>query len=115
MSIIIINSELEYERLNVELPFSHTLNLRNVGLNTRPKPKKKQGADVFRSNHELDAVVSGSNMELGTISPPPHNFELDTVKDIISSRIITFTRYLLNKFDLRNYNPSQVKKHIKLL
>jgi hypothetical protein len=54
-------------------------------------------------------------MELGTISPPPHNFELDTVKDIISSRIITFTRYLLNKFDLRNYNPSQVKKHIKLL
>ena len=109
----------------MELPFSHTLNLR-VGLNSRPKPKRKRGADMSRSNIwlgvdtsrfnvELDAVASESNMELGTISPPPHNFELDTVKDIISSRIITFTCYLLNKFDLRNYNPSQVKKHIKLL
>ena len=77
----------------MELPFSYTLNLRNVGLNSRPKPKKKRVQ----------------------ICPPPRNFELDTVKDIISSLIITFTRYLLNKFDLRNYNLSQVKKHIKLL
>ena len=31
MGIIITNPDLEYKRLNVELPFSYALNLRSIG------------------------------------------------------------------------------------
>jgi hypothetical protein len=38
MGIIITNSNPEYEKLNVELPFSRALNLRGVGFNSNTFP-----------------------------------------------------------------------------
>jgi len=115
MGIIITNSDLEHERLSVELPFSHTLNLKDVGLNSCSNPRRKQGVVASGPNMERGVNASGSNMERGTISPPPHNFELDIVKNIISFEIMIFAYYFLNEFNLRNYDASQVKKYIKLL
>jgi hypothetical protein len=40
IGIIITNPDLEYERFNVELPFSYALNLRSVGFNSRTELRR---------------------------------------------------------------------------
>ena len=73
-------------------------------------PNIGPGVDAYRSNIKFDAVASRPTMELGPVSPPPYNFELDTVKDITPSWVMTFVRYFLNGVDLRNHNPSVAPK-----
>ena len=40
MGIIIINPDIGYERLSVELPFNCALNLEGVGFNSHTKPRR---------------------------------------------------------------------------
>ena len=72
----------------------------------RPWPNKGFGADMLspngvlgtntpRPNIGLGADVPSPNEGLGTVMPLP-NLELGAEKDIISSRIMTFVRCLLN-------------------
>ncbi|KAH8505663.1 hypothetical protein H0E87_012762, partial [Populus deltoides] len=116
MGIIITNPDSYYEGFSIELSVSYAPNLRDVGLNSRPKPRRKGGVDASRSNMELDAVAPGLAMGLGVdtsmptvelgVGVPQPNLGLDTQKDIAPFWVMTFAHYLLNEVELRNHDPS---------